>query len=439
MSQNPSPRRFQNWAGTASAQPRAWIAPQNEAEIADVLSRAGRAGRTVKVVGAGHSWSDIACSDGHLLQLDRMQRVVRVDHAKQQITVQAGIRLHRLVAAMAQHGMTLPVIGSVTQQSIAGAIATGTHGSAPGLGCLSSRVAGLRLVLADGRVVSASLDENRDLLHAAQVHIGALGVLSEVTLATVPAFHLREEQRVQPFDDVLRDLPQIIDSAPYVKLWWLPHCDSILLSRCYPTTQASDLSRVSHFLDEKVVNRWLFSGILRWASLRPADIPRVNQVVAAAYFRPRTRHGPNTSVLPVPMPPIHEETEYAFPRKHAAAALSGLRDLIARQRLRINFPAELRFVAADAAWLSPTGGQDSACLGAYIGCGMGRDRADYFAAFEELMTSLSARPHWGKQFSVGKDYLQRVYPGFDRFVALRQTLDPQRVFQNDFLRRTLGD
>lgn len=430
---------FRNWAGTATAQPQAWLRPSSEAEIAAMLIRAQREGRRVKVVGAGHSWSDIACSDGYLLQLDAMQRVLRVDHARQQITVQAGIRLHHLIAAMAQHGMTLPVIGSVTQQSIAGAIATGTHGSAPGLGCLSSRVVALRLVLADGSVVSASVDHSPDLLHAAQVHIGALGVLSEVTLATVPAFRLREQHSVLPFDEVLATLPQIVDSAPYVKLWWLPHVDSILVARCHPTTQPSDLSPAAQWLDEKIVNRWLFSAVLRLSSLHPAGIPAVNRIVAAAYFRPRLRHGPNTAILPVPMPPRHEETEYSLPREQAAAALASLRTLIERRGLRVNFPAELRFVAGDDAWLSPMSGRDSACLGAYIGPDMGQDQRAYFAAFEEAMTAQQARPHWGKQFSVGKDYLRRVYPGFDRFVALRDTLDPQRLFHNDFLRRTLGD
>jgi L-gulonolactone oxidase len=430
---------FQNWAGTATAQPRAWLRPQSESEIAAALRRARDEGQRVKVVGAGHSWSDIACSDGYLLQLDGMQRVVRVDLARQQITVQAGIRLHRLIDAMAQHGMTLPVIGSVTQQSLAGAIATGTHGSAPGLGCLSSRVVALRMVLADGSVLSASLAESPDLLHAAQVHLGALGVLSEVTLSTVPAFRLREEWSILPFADVLRDLPQIVDSAPYVKLWWLPHVESILLSRCVPTTKPSDLSQTAEWVDENIVNRWLFSGVLRAPSLRPASIPWMNRLVASAYFRPRQRHGPNTSVLPVPMPPIHDETEFALPREQAGVALAGLRDLIDRLRLRVNFPAELRFVAADSAWLSPTGGRDSACLGAYIGCDMGRDRHELFAGFERLMLSLSGRPHWGKQFSVGKAELRRVYPAFDRFALLRDRLDPERRFQNDFLRRTLGD
>lgn len=430
---------FRNWAGTATAQPQALLTPQDEAEIVAILRRAAQAGRRVKVIGAGHSWSDIACTDGFLLQLDRMQRVLRVDAKRHEITVQAGMRLHQLIAVLRQHGLTLPVIGSVTQQSIAGAIATGTHGSAPALGNLASRVVGLRLVLASGEVLSIRARENAELLPAVRVHLGALGVISEVTLATVPAFRLQEELSTLPLAQVLAELPQLVSSAPYVKLWWLPHVEEVLLSRCWPTADPATLSRLSWWVDEQLVNRHLFAAILRWSGRHRQHVPRLNRLVAAAYFRPRQRRGDNTSILPVPMPPIHEETEFALPREQAASALAGLRDLIAERALPINFPAELRFVAADDGWLSPMSGRDSACLGAYIGPGMPAERERYFSAFAERMQELRARPHWGKQFALGASYLRTVYPEFERFAALRHSLDPQRRFQNDFLARVLGE
>ncbi len=430
---------FRNWAGTATAQPQAFFTPQSEPEIVAILQRAAQAGRRVKVVGAGHSWSDIACTDGYLLQLDALAQVRRVDLQRQEITVQAGIRLHALISAMHRHGMTLPVIGSVTQQSIAGAIATGTHGSAPGFGNLASRVVGMRLVLASGEVLPINRHENAHLLPAARVHLGALGVISEVTLATVPAFRLHEEMSTLPLSQVLSDLPRIVESAPYVKLWWLPHVDDVLLSRCWPTMETATASRIAWWIDEQIVNRHVFASVLRWSARYRTQIPRVNRLVAAAYFRPRQRRGQNTAILPVPMPPVHEETEFALPREQAAAALGALRDLIAERRLHINFPAELRFVAADDGWLSPMSGRDSACLGAYIGPDMPSESEQYFSAFADCMRRFQARPHWGKQFNLGAGYLRTVYPDFERFLTLRQALDPQRRFHNAFLQRVLAD
>lgn len=430
---------FRNWAGTATAQPRALLSPRDESDIVGMVRAAAQAGRRVKVVGAGHSWSDIACTDGDLLQLDGMQRVLRVDRERGEITVQAGIRLHQLISALQRHGLTLPVIGSVTQQSIAGAIATGTHGSAPDLGNLASRVTGLRLVLASGEVLPIDATQNAELLPAVRVHLGALGVISQVTLAVVPAFRLHEELSTLPFAQVIAELPQIVASAPYVKLWWLPHLDDVLLSRCWPTEAPGGLSRLAWWIDEQIVNRHIFAGVLRWSARQPSRIPAISRLVGAAYFRPRHRWGDNTAILPVPMPPRHDETEYALPAEQAAAALLVLRDLIRSRGLYINFPAELRFVAADDGWLSPMSGRPTACLGAYIGPDLARERDAYFAAFAEAMQAFAARPHWGKAFDHDQRYLRTVYPDYERFVALRQRLDPQRRFQNDFLRRVLGD
>jgi FAD/FMN-containing dehydrogenase len=264
-------------------------------------------------------------------------------------------------------------------------------------------------------------------------------VLSEVTLSVVPTFRLHEELSTLPFADAIAQLPQLVDSAPYVKLWWLPHAQQVLLSRCWPTDEPPNLSRLAWWLDEQIVNRHIFAGVLRLSARSPARIPLINRVVAAAYFRPRERRGENTDILPVPMPPIHDETEYALPREQAGAALSALRGLIEDHSLHINFPAELRFVAADDGWLSPMSGRSSACLGAYIGPDLPRERERYFSAFAERMQDFAARPHWGKAFTHRADYLRTVYPDYTRFVALRDRLDPQRRFHNDFLGRVLGD
>lgn len=404
-----------------------------------MLRRARAEGKRVKLVGGGHSWSPIACTEGYHISLDRLSRVLSVDPKSQLVTVEAGIRIWQLLRALHAQGLTLPVIGSITQQSIGGALATATHGSAPDLGSLSTRVVGLRMVLASGDVLSATESSDPTLLAAAQVHLGALGVLTQVTLRTVPLFYLREAAQPLPFDEVIHTLPQLVQSAPYVKLWWMPHTDQVQVYRCQPTTERRELNPIPTWLDEHLINRHLFPGILRATSRYPAAIPTVNRLISRAYFRPRQRHGRNTDILPVPMPPKHEEIEYAIPIERTATALSELRQLIERQRLRVNFPMELRFVAPDEAWLSPMYRRAACCLGVYIGPQLSSLRDRYFQAAESLLQSLGGRPHWGKQFTATRTYLRSVYPAHDRFVALREALDPQRLFQNDFLQHVLGD
>lgn len=437
-------RRFRNWAGTEHCTPVGFLTPGSEAELGEQLVRAGRQGRRVKVVGAGHSWSDIACTDGYQLSLDRLCRVVRTrpianaDGSEDlELTVEAGLRLKHLVRVLRSYGYTLPLTGSVLEQSIAGAISTGTHGSAPRLGNLSTLLTRLRLVLADGSVRTASRDENPELFAAARVGLGALGVITEVSLRAVPARNLREVATPQPIAEVLAELPAIIESAPFVKLWWMPHTTHVVVYRASPSAEPSTLSRFGRWVEEAILNRRLFTAALTASKHAPAIIPHVNRAIGAAYFRPQVRVGPLAEILPVPMPPLHDEIEYAIPIERSADALAFVHQLIEREGLRVNFPVEVRFVAADDAWLSPMYGRATCCFGAYMATSASLPR--YFEAVETELLGMGGRPHWGKRFgaAVGARYLRTVYPEFQRFRALRDQLDPDRRFDNAFLQKVL--
>jgi len=442
---------FANWGRTASCKPCAIVRPSDENELIALLRRAAAEQRPVKVVGGGHSWSDIACTDGYQVNLDRLEQVISVDRARQRITVQAGLRLHRLVAVLHSNGLALPVVGSILEQSVAGAISTATHGSAPAHGNLACQVEALRMVLADGSVRTVRADEEPDLLSACRVSLGALGIITEVTLRCVPAFTLREVAMPMDFDEAVATLPQLLESAPYLKLWWLPHTQQVLLYRCWPLDPASlkpsrlpavalDLARrLDRWTEEKIVSAQLFDGLLRLSARRPGIIGRMNRAVRAAYFRPRTRVGASAHVLTIGMPPRHQECEYAVPVAAAGPMLRALRRLIDEHRLTVNFPAEFRFVAADDSWLSPMHGRASCCIGAYIAGGPALDHAPYFGRFEELMQSVAGRPHWGKQFQAPATYLHSVYPRLGDFAALRRKWDPEGRFLNGYLRRIFDD
>ena len=414
--------KFSNWARTASCAPAAFAQPETEEELRRILLEAKR----VKVVGGAHSWSDIACTDGVLVSLDKLCRVLSIEGDK--VTVEAGIRLQALNEALAQRGLALGVLGSIAQQSVAGAIATGTHCSGPRHGSLSSLVCGLRLMLADGSV--RDLQPGDDLFDAARVSLGALGIVTRVTLACEPAFRLEELAGPAPFEEALRGIPELVRSEPYVKLWWLPHTEVVQIFRYRRTEAASTFRAFARWLDERVMNRLVFAALLRVSRYAPSWIPRINALVRRAYFRKTRRVARSDLALTIAMPPRHEEVEYAVPIDRAAEALRNVRALIDREKLRVNFVVELRFVKADSAWMSPAFGRDSAYLGAYMARAEGIER--YFAAFEREMLALDGRPHWGKQFSAAPRH-----PNLARFSALRDALDPHRTFDNAFLQRTL--
>src|SRR3989442_7409431 len=251
-------RRFVNWARTCSSMPAARAQPASEDAVAELVRAAARGAR-VKVVGAGHSWSDIACTDGMLLSLDRLDRVLEVHEDQREVTLEARIPLRALNAALAERGLALPVLGSIAEQSVAGAISTATHGSAPRLPNLAGLVTRLRMVLADASVVDLSADPDPELFAAARVGLGALGVITRVTLRCVPAFRLEEICEPMRFDEALDKVPDLAAREEFVKLCWLPHTDSVQVFRYRRTDAPSRFRRSARWVDEAIANRGVFA------------------------------------------------------------------------------------------------------------------------------------------------------------------------------------
>lgn len=427
-------RTFRTWSGFHSSNPSRWATPASEAEVAALLREADRAGRRVRPIGSGHSWSDIALPDDVCVDLRRMRRVLAIDSAARTIRVEAGIRLEEITEALDAVGMAVPILGSIAKQTIAGAISTGTHGSSLRHGNLASLVTSMRLVTPAGDVLE--LGERHPLLPAARVSLGALGVITEVTLRVCPAFHLEEELEPMPWARVTRDLRAIAESAEYAKIWWLPSTRSAQVFR-YRRTPRRGLDRpIARLVDERVVNQTLFELALRLAGRYPSITPRVNAVVAGSYFRPGQRVARSDRCFNLAMPPIHRETEYAVDLDQAAALLDDVDAAIQRDGLRVNFPCEVRFVRGDDAWMSPAYGRDTCQIGFYQA--ESPDLARYFARVEELAAARGARPHWGKEFSMPGAAVRAAYPMASRFVALWRELDPRGTLSNRFLERILG-
>ncbi|HKA91694.1 MAG TPA: FAD-binding protein, partial [Haliangiales bacterium] len=203
--------RFVNWSRTVTTAPSTWHEPESEDEIGELVRDAARTGRRMRVVGAGHSWSAIAAPHDMAVSLDRLAGVIALDPAGGTATVRGGTRLHDLNDHLARLGFALPIVGSIADQSIAGAIATGTHGSSLTHGNLSSLVRALRLVTGRGETLDLAAGDAR--LDGARVHLGALGVVTRVTLPIEPAFRLAETVDNVPVAAAARGLAEIAASA----------------------------------------------------------------------------------------------------------------------------------------------------------------------------------------------------------------------------------
>ncbi|HUH01688.1 MAG TPA: D-arabinono-1,4-lactone oxidase [Kofleriaceae bacterium] len=447
-------RELCNWSGVHRWRPHDYQEPSSEEQVVGLLARARAEGRVVKVVGGGHSWSDIAATDGVAVRLDRMNRVLELDLERAQITVEGGMRLRELNEHLAVRGLAMPILGSISEQSVAGAIATGTHGSGIGFGNLSAAVRGLRLITAGGELLDVD-GTDPELLAAARLHLGCLGVVTRVTLQCEPAFRLRERVIILGFDEAVARVDELVHAGEHVKLWWLPHTDAVRVSTLDRTTEPlSDpgvVVRAAQHLAglmarrpvdlltafDSAVNDRVLTGLMALARRSPGLTPRINAAIGGAYFKPGERVGRSDRVFNLVMPPVHREMEYGIALSDTAAALIGLRALIERERLYINFVVEARFVAADDILMSGSYRRTSCQLGAYIGeCA---SREGYFRGFEALCLGLGGRPHWGKEFEADAAALRAALPGFDRFAAVRRRLDPEGRFANPFVRRLFAE
>ena len=310
-------------------------------------------------------------------------------------------------------------------------IATGTHGSSLQHGNLASLVERMRIV--DGRGDVHDLTGER--LVAARVHLGALGVVTQLTLKTVPRFTLAEVIEAIPVEHVATQLETIARSAEYVKVWWMPHTRSACIFRYHRTDEPNtgrDPIR-QRWVDDKIMHAWVFPAILRLGR-----IPRLTRIVSPLIGKglvTPTRIGDSALMLSTPHPARHRETEAAMPLARAGEAFDRLVRMIERDRLTVNFIVEARFVPADPARMSPAHGVDTCQLGAYC-FGSGTD--SYFTAFWREMRAIGARPHWGKELNHSLDEVRALWPRTDEFRALRDELDPGRTFGSAFHTRILG-
>jgi L-gulonolactone oxidase len=426
------PRRFRNWGRTVDVQTSGLLRPASEAEVLALVRRARAEGRRLKPVGAGHSWSEAAATDGWQVSLDALDRLVAVAPDRTWVEVEGGVRLRVLNERLAERGLALPVVGSIAAQSVAGAVSTGTHGSAPGLGSLSSLVQRLWLACGDGELRELG-PEHGDDFQAARLGLGALGIFVRLRITVVPAFRLEELSEPVPFDEAVALVPRLAAEERFAKLWWLPHTGRVQVSRYRPTDAPSTFSRAWRWFDEKVINGLVFTWLLWLGARRPRWVPALNRLIGGAYFKPVRGVARSDRALNLAMPPVHEEVEYALPLEAAPEALRWVEAMIERERLCVNFVFEVRFVAAEEALLSPAFGRATCYLGAYMARAEGIDR--YFALFERRMLELGGRPHWGKQFSATAEEVARVHANLGRFDAVRRRFDPDGVFANRFLER----
>ncbi|MCW2608182.1 MAG: FAD-dependent oxidoreductase [Frankiales bacterium] len=426
---------WRNWARNQSMTPARVEHPASVDELSRVVKQAAADGLRVKAIGSGHSFTPIGLTDGVLVRLDRMTRLLAVDPATHQVTVEAGTVLHDLNALLAAHGLGLTNMGDIDVQTVSGALSTGTHGTGRDSGALATQVVALDLVLADGSVVTCSRTERPELFAAARVGLGALGVVATVTLQAEPAFLLTADERPMPLDDVVRDFDQHVADNEHFELYWFPHTDVALTKRNNRATTPAPLPKVRAWVDDELLSNGLFALTCRLGAAVPKAVPGINRVCTRA-LSARTYTDAAPSVFTSPRRVRFREMEYAVPREALASVLTELRGLPEKHGLTVSFPVEVRVAPADDITLSTASGRDSAYVAVHQY--VGTPYEEWFGVVEPLFDAVGGRPHWGKLHTLDAARLAERYPRFAEFTALRDAVDPERRFANAYLDRVLG-
>jgi FAD-linked oxidoreductase len=431
-----SSARWRNWAGDQSCAPARIEHPRSKEELQRILAEAAEQSRCVRVVGAGHSFSEIAMTEGTMVSLDRMASVLEVDRSSGHVRVQAGITIKQLSRELLGHGLAMENLGDIDVQSIAGAISTATHGTGARLRNISSQIIELTLMTADGATLVCSPERDPELFRAAVVSLGAIGVIVEVRLRCVPAFTLRGIDAPAPLQETLECFEELALGNDHFEFFVFPHTD-VALTRTNNRTDevARPRGRLAAYANDILLTNHAFGAICAAGRRFPARIPQLNRLVTRLAGS-STRVDGSAEIFASPRLVRFTEMEYSLPRERTAEAVRAVMELVPREGFAVPFPIEVRTVAADEAMLSTASGRDSGFVAVHMFRGM--QWRPYFQAVEAIMDGLGGRPHWGKRHFQTAATLRERYPDWDRFQAIRARLDPDGRFANEWTERVLG-
>ncbi len=423
---------FTNWAKNVQSVAANFFQPETEEEIITVVKNYPK----IRMVGTGHSWSGICATNEALLNLDNYNKITKIDKALKLVTVQAGIKLWHLNNLLDKEGLALLNLGSIDQQSIAGAISTGTHGSGIQFQILGSQMVEFSLIKADSTKQIIHKEKDTDLFNACVVNLGCLGVISEITLQVTDAFTLHDYTTTLPFDEVIDKLDDYLKDNDHFKLWWLPPCKDIIVFRYRRTHEKPNDSKLRVFLKDHLLSVIIYRFLVFVAKLFPFIAKPLNTMLTWNMKGPLDRIEKSYKVYVVPEPPLHRETEWTFEISKAKEILRAYNNFITENKYNLNFIQEIRFTKGDDFWLSGCYKRDAIWLGLYNYAHEKWDKV--LPEYEAFAKKYNGRPHWGKEFTMDKNYLHQQYEKMADFKKLKEEMDPSGKFENKFISDLLG-
>lgn len=432
---------WQNWSGWVEASPSQIVRPQDEAQLAEALTDAEG---EIRVVGTGHSFTALGATDGTLVDLSKMTGLVSVNEARTEATVWAGTPIHQLGTELFNNGAALINQGDIDRQTIAGAVSTGTHGTGIALGAFPSMVTGLRLVTPAGEIITANKQSHPEIFEAGRLSLGALGVVSQITLSVRPAYKLKEKGWTAPARDILNALDAYKAMTRHFEFFWFPYADKVICKSLEETEEEPLPLRGDKVSARDVSEEKQLRGVFDLTARLPfLSGPMTRILTREAGKGTLERHAKmgdqvrwSHEAFPSPRNIKFNEMEWALPAEVGADVLREIAAYVRQKGVRVSFPIEFRFVAQDDVWLSPFTGRDSVTIAVHQY--HKQPYQEFFDHCEMIFRAAGGRPHWGKLHRATAPDFAEWYPRWSNFQKARATCDPEGRMLNDHLRTIFG-
>ncbi|MDW3652914.1 MAG: D-arabinono-1,4-lactone oxidase [Bacteroidia bacterium] len=426
---------MRNWSGSVQWQPTQVLKPDSEQSIQEIVQKAAENKQSIRLIGTGHSFTRLCETNEILMSLDNYQGLISVDKDKMMAKVKGGTKLHYLGELLYAEGLAMENLGDIDVQSIAGTISTGTHGTGTAFGTISTQVKALKFVNGRGEIISCSELENKELFKAAQVSMGALGVITEVSLQCVPAYKLELWNRQESLEEVLGSISERNEQNRNFEFYCFPYSNRVWTKSSNKADAQADKDNIINTLTEYVLENYAFKVLCELARFFPSQNKAVSKIsVSSIPTLKKVKH--SHKVYATKRLVRFNEMEYNIPAEVHGEVIKEVLKVVSSGKYPVHFPIENRFVRADDIYMSPAYGRDSA----YIACHMynKKDCKPFFKELEEIFKAYGGRPHWGKMNTFSAEDVRNAYPEFDTFLKHRKEQDPNGVFLNDYLRGLFG-
>ena len=426
---------MKNWSGLEKWNPSEILLPRSEEAIQQIVKTELDKKRKIRIIGSGHSFTKLCVTDDILISLDNYQGLVQVDKSSHQATIKGGTKLKKLGELLNAEGLAMENLGDIDAQSIAGTISTGTHGTGANFGTISTQVRAIRLVNGLGEIIVCSIEENVELFKAAQVSLGALGIITQITLQCMPSYKLKMVYEKSSLSEVLKTYQSINQSTRNFELYWMPHTNTVLTKKANITNEEIDKIGIGSFFQEYILENIGFKIFCEFAYHFPSKNKWISEVSAktlSTVIKRAYSHNIYATVRAVRF----NEMEYNIPIEAYEEVMKEIQRSFEKNGFKVHFPIENRFVKGDDIYLSPAFGRDSA----YIACHVYSKKKykDYFQKMEDIFRAYGGRPHWGKLHTQNANELLQLYPKMPDFLKHRVEQDPEQVFISPYLKSLLG-